>query len=70
MAPVIAVFALIALIELRPLLRRRERRGVCAVLFLFVPALILALLQAGGAETPGVLQLLGKAFGALGLNYR
>jgi hypothetical protein len=70
MVPVIAVFALIAAVELAPQLRRRARRGVCAFLFLFAPALILALLQANEIELPSVMLLLGDALGTLGLNYR
>lgn len=68
------VFLLIALaivagIDLIPLIRQRSKRGILAFLLLFLPALTLGILQAGGVEVPSVMLGLGKVVRSLGLNY-
>ncbi len=62
-------FALIALIDLTPLIRRRSGREVTAFLFIFAAALTLALLQVNGVEVPSSMLLLDDALKALGLSY-
>lgn len=62
-------FALIALIDLMPLIRRHNKRAVAAFLVLFVMALTLACLQNLGVEIPSVMNLLGDLFKSIGLAY-
>lgn len=62
-------FALIALIDLVPLLRRRSWRAAAAFLFLFAAALTLSVLLVNGVKVPSVLILLGDAVRALGISY-
>ncbi len=69
MALILAGFALIALIDLVPVIRRRSGHTAAAFLLFFVPALALAVLQAQGVELPSAMILLWKALHALGLNY-
>jgi hypothetical protein len=69
MALILIGFALIALIDLTPLIRRRSWRGLAAFLLLFVPALTLAILQVNGIQVPSVMILLWKALKAIGLSY-
>jgi hypothetical protein len=69
MALVLAAFLLIALIDLVPLIRRREGAGIFAFLLLFIPALAIAMLQAYNITVPSAMLLLGEVFKALGLSY-
>lgn len=69
MVLVLAGFALIALIDLIPLIRRRSGRGAAAFIILFVPALTLAVLLVNGVEVPSMLLLLQDMLKALGLSY-
>ncbi len=69
MALILAGFALIALIDLRPLIRRRSGRAVVAFFLLFIPALTLSVLRACKIEVPSVMLLMGDALRALGLSY-
>ncbi len=62
-------FALIVLIDLTPIIRRRSGRAAVAFLLLFAAALVLSVLQANSVEVPSVMLLLGDALKALGLSY-
>ncbi len=69
MALMLAGFALIALIDLIPILRRRSGRAAAAFLLLFAAALALSALQTSGVAAPSILHLLGDALKALGISY-
>ena len=62
-------FALIALIDLTPIVRRRSLRDGAVFLVLFASALTLGVLEVRGAEVPSMLLLLGNMLKALGLSY-
>lgn len=66
---ILAVFALIAWIDLVPLIRRRAGREITVFLFIFTTALTLAMLQGAGVEMPGVMSLLGDLMRAVHLAY-
>jgi hypothetical protein len=69
MALAFAGFILIALIDLVPLIRQREGRGVLAFLLLFIPSLVIAYLLAKNITVPSAMLWLGEVFKALGLSY-
>ena len=50
LALVVTGFALIVLLDLIPLIRKKDGHGIAAFLLLFSPALVLAVLQAVGVE--------------------
>ncbi len=62
-------FALVALIDLPPLLRRRDKRAVAAFLFLFGAALALSILQRLGVEIPSMMLLFDRMYKSIGLAY-
>ncbi|HWQ74206.1 MAG TPA: hypothetical protein VN441_02710 [Syntrophomonas sp.] len=69
MGLILAGFALIALIDLVPIIRKRSWRGALTFLLFFIPALTLAVLREIRIEVPSVLILLGEALKALGISY-
>ncbi len=69
LALVVTGFALIVLLDLIPLIRKKDGHGIAAFLLLFSPALVLAVLQAVGVEVPGVTVVLWRILHALGLTY-
>lgn len=69
MAWILMGFALIALIDLTPLLRRRKGRAVAAFLAVFAVALLLAVLQALNIEIPSVMYAWRDFIRWLGLGY-
>ena len=69
MGLILAGFALIALVDLVPIIRKHSMRGVLAFLLFFIPALTLALLQVNKVEVPSILILLGDWLKALGISY-
>lgn len=69
MALILIGFALIALIDLPPIVRKRSGRGAAAFLLLFITALTISVLQASSIEVPSILHLIGSAFKAVGLSY-
>ena len=69
MAMLLAGFALIALIDFIPLVRRHSRRAAGTFLVLFFAGLSLAVLQVCGVEVPSVMLFLGKAIKAVGWSY-
>jgi len=60
---------LIALADIAPVIRAKEWNALVAVLVVFVPALVLAVLPIAGVEVPSILILIGDVFKALGLSY-
>jgi hypothetical protein len=62
-------FLLLALVDLPPLLRKRDRRAVVAFSIFFLAALALGLLRAFHVEVPSVLLLLGEGLKKLGIGY-
>lgn len=62
-------FALIALIDLLPVIRRRSGRAVAAFLLLFTAALALSVLQVNGVEVPSAMLLLDDVLKTFGLSY-
>ena len=62
-------FALVALIDLPPLLKRRDKRAVAAFLFLFGVALTLAVLQSLDVEVPSMMLLFDRMYKSIGLAY-
>ncbi|NLV86136.1 MAG: hypothetical protein GX025_02805 [Clostridiales bacterium] len=69
MLVLLLVFALIALIDFGPLVRKKSRRGMIGFLTLFTPALILAILLRNKSEVPSLLQAVDNFFKALGFSY-
>ncbi|MEA5059165.1 hypothetical protein SDC9_111126 [bioreactor metagenome] len=62
-------FALVTIIDLVPLVRRRKKGGIAAFAILFCLGLTLSLLQTAGVPIPSILLALGDLFKAAGLNY-
>lgn len=62
-------FALVALIDLPPLLRRRDKRAVAAFLILFGAALTLSILQNRGVEIPSIMMFFDRICKSIGLAY-
>lgn len=69
MALLLIGFAVIALMDLPPLIRQRSWRGIAAFCLLFLSALTLSVLQTMGVEVPSIMLLLGKLVRAMGLGY-
>jgi hypothetical protein len=65
----LAGFTLLALIELPPLLFRREKRTLTAFLAVFFIGLVLSIMLVRGIEVPSILLLLDHFFRTLGLHY-
>lgn len=63
-------FALIALIDLRPLIQRRKWRAVAAFLIIFAIALTLAVLQTLNIKVPSTMYAWGNFIRWLGLGYQ
>ncbi|MDR1630614.1 MAG: hypothetical protein LBS36_10450 [Oscillospiraceae bacterium] len=62
-------FALIAVIDLVPLILQRRGRAIAAFLTVFVIALTIAVLPALGVQIPPVLTFFDKLFKSIGLSY-
>jgi hypothetical protein len=69
MALILIGFALIALIDLRPIIQRHSGRGAAAFLLLFTSALALAILQQRGVEVPSIMLVFDEILKALGMSY-
>lgn len=69
MVILLLAFALLALVDLGPLIRKKSRRGIKGFFILFIPALILAVLLKNKVEVPSLLISLGSIFKALGISY-
>lgn len=69
MALTVIGFLLLALVDLPPLLRKRDRRAIVAFSIFFLAALAMALLQVFHVEVPSVLLLLGEGLKKLGIGY-
>ncbi len=70
MITVLIFFALILLIDLYPIVRRRSWRGAFGFLLLFIPALTLAILQQKNIEVPSLMLALGDLLKSWGISYR
>ncbi len=70
MPVLLLVFALLALIDLGPLIRKKSYRAVAGFFALFTPALILAILLRSKTEVPSLLQAVDSVFKALGISYK
>ncbi|MPN44748.1 hypothetical protein SDC9_192313 [bioreactor metagenome] len=66
---ILAGFALIALIDLTPIIRKRAWRCMLVFLLLFIPALTLAILREANVEVPSVMMLARDVFKSLGISY-
>lgn len=62
-------FALVALVDLMPLIRRRKGRAIAAFLLLFCIALALAVLQILGVQIPSTMNMFGDFYKSIGLAY-
>lgn len=62
-------FALIALIDFAPLLRRRNKHAMAAFLVLFAMALALSVLQVLHVAVPSSMLVLDKLLKSIGLAY-
>jgi hypothetical protein len=69
MAWMLLGFALIILIDLKPLIRARKGRAIAAFLVMFAVALTLAILQALNIEVPSTMYAWGNFVRWLGLGY-
>ena len=70
MALLLMGFALIALMDLTPMIRRRKWRAVAAFLLLFAVAVTLAVLQTLKVKIPSVMFAWGDLIRWLGLAYQ
>jgi membrane-associated PAP2 superfamily phosphatase len=66
---VIGVFALIALIDLSPLIRQRKWRAMAAFISMFAVALTLSVLSVKNIEVPSTMYAWGDLIKWLGLGY-
>ncbi|WP_099205256.1 hypothetical protein [Scatolibacter rhodanostii] len=67
---IVIVFAIIAWIDLLPLIRKRSWKGIAALLFFFIPALVLAVLWNYKIQVPSTLLTLGEALKSMGISYK
>lgn len=67
---ILGTFALIALIDLRPLIKRRKWRAVAAFSLVFAAALTLALLPAFDIQVPSIMKAWKSLYEWLGLIYK
>lgn len=66
----IASFAVIAIIDLIPLIRRRKPRAVAAFVLCFAVALTLALLSAFEVQAPSIMKAWKAFFDWIGIGYK
>ncbi|MGI6214103.1 MAG: hypothetical protein ACOYIQ_06130 [Christensenellales bacterium] len=66
---VLVGFALIALFDLAPLVKRGSKKGVTAFLFIFGLALIMAVLNNVKISIPSVVEMLSDFFVKIGIGY-
>jgi hypothetical protein len=69
MVTILCCFALIALVDLIPIIRRRLWRTLIAFLALYIPALTVSILLALKVNVPSTMIMLDKALKAIGLSY-
>ena len=69
MALTLLGFLLIALKDLTLIVKSRSKGTAAAFFLLFIPALILAVLQVRGVKVPSLQLLVEGAFRSLGLHY-
>ncbi len=69
MGTVLISFALIILIDLVPIIRKRSWRDILAFLLLLLPALTLAVLRESRIQVPSLLIVLGDMLKAWGISY-
>ena len=69
MGLILAGFAVIALVDMVPLVSNHSSRGTLAFLLIFTPALALAVLQVNKVDIPSVLLLLGNLLKMVGISY-
>ncbi len=69
MALTILGFLLLALVDLPPLLRKRDARALAAFSLFFLAALTLGLLRALGVQVPSALLLMGDGLKKIGIGY-
>ncbi|MEA4846968.1 MAG: hypothetical protein VB106_07035 [Clostridiaceae bacterium] len=62
-------FALIALVDLIPIIRKRSWRGALVFFLFFIPALTLSILRENKVEVPSIMIFLGTLLKALGISY-
>lgn len=70
MTVLLLVFALLALMDLTPLIRKKSHRGIVGFFVLFTPALVLAILLRNKVEVPSLLQAVDSVFKTLGISYK
>jgi hypothetical protein len=66
---VLAGFIIEALIDLIPIIKKREWRALAAFLLLYTPALGIAILLAMKIKVPSTMEFLGGIIKSLGLSY-
>lgn len=69
MVYVVFIFALMALIDLRPLIKKGPRRDRNIVIGIYAAVLVLCALLAGGVEIPSPLMAAGDFIKSIGLSY-
>ncbi len=67
---ILGAFVLIALIDLRPLVKKRKWRAVSAFACVFIVALVLAILPSFDIKVPSVMKAWESLFKWLGLIYK
>ena len=66
---IIMGFALIALIDLLPLVQRRDKSAIVLFLILFIVAFSLSILKVMDVDVPSTMLALGSFYKELGLSY-
>lgn len=69
MVYVVLIFALMALIDLRPLIKKGPKRDRNIVIGIYAAVLVICALLAGGIEIPSPLMAAGDLVKGLGLSY-
>ncbi|MEL7621965.1 MAG: hypothetical protein AAGU12_00095 [Clostridiales bacterium] len=69
MAMILIGFALILLLDLLPIVRRRSWRGAIGFFLFFIPALTLAILRQKNVEVPSLMLALGDWLKSWGISY-
>ena len=69
MVYVVFIFALMALIDLRPLIKKGPKRDRNIVIGIYVAVLAICVLLAGGIEIPSPLMTAGDLVKSIGLSY-
>ncbi len=69
MLVLLSCFAVIAFFDLVPLIRQKQRNAIAAFTFLFVSALVIAILLSLNIKVPSSMLFLGNVLKAIGLSY-